>query len=533
MSAATGIRHLVPVGMRHDGPRIAPWVVLISALVATSVLAYNLLFTDAASIRNLTVSLSANPAFSLLFGPVEDLSTVDAFTTWRSLALGDFFAGMMAIFIVTRNSRAHEDSNQAELVASGVVGRSARLLAAVAMAAVAAVVLGVVSWVVNMLCGGEPIASLWLSATLTASALVFAGVAAITSQLASTAGAANSIAIVVLGAAYLLRGIADSTPGLEELIWWTPLGWAERIEPVGAQDWRPLVACVGLAVVLVAVAALLQSRRDYGAALIPQRAGRARGGLVASSWGLALRLNRASVIGWLIGFALIGTVLGNVAASIGDEFTKNPVLRQIITASGGASDDLIFAYMATLTHLLAIIASAFGVQVMMRMYSEESTGRTEAVLAGAITRQRHLAGHAAIAFLAPAVALALGTAALTVSARAAGSDVDAGELLVQGLLAVPAVWVIVALAVALVGARPAARLLAWIAVVAMFGLTILGPTFNLWEWVLAISPLWHIPDVSASDADWWQLLCLALVIVLFTAIGFIGYRRRDLRFGKP
>ncbi|MDO5677133.1 MAG: hypothetical protein Q4G35_06455 [Propionibacteriaceae bacterium] len=39
----------------------------------------------------------------------------------------------MSIFIVVRNSRAQEDSGQAELLASGVMGRHTRLLVAVAL----------------------------------------------------------------------------------------------------------------------------------------------------------------------------------------------------------------------------------------------------------------------------------------------------------------------------------------------------------------------------------------------------------------
>lgn len=45
-----------------------------------------------------------------------------------------------------------------------------------------------------------------------------------------------------------------------------------------------------------------------------------------------------------------------------------------------------------------------------------------------------------------------------------------------------------AVSVAVVGARPHVRIAAWAGVVASFALTILGPTFKLWDWILAISP---------------------------------------------
>ncbi|MGB7820509.1 MAG: hypothetical protein WBL35_17455 [Ornithinibacter sp.] len=36
------------------------------------------------------------------------------------------------------------------------------------------------------------------------------------------------------------------------------------------------------------------------------------------------------------------------------------------------------------------------------------------------------------------------------------------------------------------------------------------------------------PDVTFSDADWTGLLWVSLVTLAFLAIGFAGFRRRDL-----
>jgi Putative exporter of polyketide antibiotics len=52
--------------------------------------------------------------------------------------------------------------------------------------------------------------------------------------------------------------------------------------------------------------------------------------------------------------------------------------------------------------------------------------------------------------------------------------------------------------------------------------------FNLDEWVLDISPLWHVPNIQAADPAWGGLAGLALVAAAFTAVGFLGYRRRDI-----
>ena len=113
---------------------------------------------------------------------------------------------------------------------------------------------------------------------------------------------------------------------------------------------------------------------------------------------------------------------------------------------------------------------------------------------------------------------------------AAGGDTGLtfGRTLLQAVAAVPAVWTAIALSVAVVGARPVVKLASWAGVVLSFGLTILGPTFGLGDWVLGISPFWHVPNVSATIVDWSGLGWITLVTVLLLAVGINGFRRRDL-----
>jgi ABC-2 type transport system permease protein len=121
-------------------------------------------------------------------------------------------------------------------------------------------------------------------------------------------------------------------------------------------------------------------------------------------------------------------------------------------------------------------------------------------------------------------------AGLVVSALAAGADIGvtfAGTAL-QAVSTVPAVWTITAVSVAVIGGRPHVSIAAWAGVLASFVLTLLGPTFKLWDWALAISPFWHVPNVTEPDADWWGLVWITIVTALFVAIGFIGFRRRDV-----
>ncbi|MGV1004962.1 MAG: hypothetical protein ACOYEV_09405 [Candidatus Nanopelagicales bacterium] len=68
---------------------------------------------------------------------------------------------------------------------------------------------------------------------------------------------------------------------------------------------------------------------------------------------------------------------------------------------------------------------------------------------------------------------------------------------------------------AVIGARPKVSLTAWAGVLASFGLTLLGPTFGLSDWVLAISPFWHVPVTGCATPDYSGLGWISLFTVAF------------------
>lgn len=527
-SGLTGTGPLLKVALRQDIRNIAPWVVLISALSASSILAYTWIFPDASDRAALATTLGANPALALVFGPARDLTTADGFNAWRAGQLGALFAGLMAILIVVRNSRADEDSGQAELIASGVLARRSRLAVAVLIASIASVALGVVCFLLTIACGGGIISTLILASTFTAAGLMFTGIAAIAAQLGSDARTASSLAIATLGAFYVLRGYIDSSGASDAVTWLTPLGWLEETRPGTDNDPWPLLLALALAVVLVLAGFVLQGRRDFGQGLIAPRPGPAEAGIVGNVWGLAYKMNRGALISWLIAFAGLGLIFGNLATSIGDIIADNPAMAGILASGAATASDLTFAFLVTILQIIAVIAAVMGVQVILRVYAEEIDYRVEPLLAGSLRRPTYLASNVLVAMLGTAAALLVAGVCLGLVASAKDDSISFGNVVEQSLVTIPAVWVLVGLAIAAVGAAPSRRLIAWLGVVATFGLTILGPTFKLPDWALDISPLRHVPNVTAASPDWTGLVWLTAVVVLFLAVGFAGFRRRDV-----
>jgi ABC-2 type transport system permease protein len=530
-TGTVGATTLARVELKQDRLSILPWIAISVLLAVTSFIAYAIVFDDPAAAQSLQQLITTNPAFSLIFGKADDLSTADGFNVWRSLQLTCMFAGLMTIFIVTRNTRGNEDSGQAELIASGVVGRHARLLSAMAVAVVASTMLGVVTFIAMIVSGGDPTTSAVMCVCFAAAGIMFGALGALASQLGSFAQTANGIAVTTLGVFYLVRGVADAAPDASWALWLTPLGWVEMVAPGTDNNVLPLLGVLGLAAVLLIAAVAIESRRDFGQGVLAPKAGPARGGAVASVWGLALRLHRGAIIGWIIAFVVLGGVLGAVGSSILDVFLESPDIASVIgAADAGSPEQIVLAFLISFLSILAILGGAAGVQVMLRALTEESEYRTEPLLAGALTRTRLYASHAGIAFIGSTVALVLGGTLLGVTSAGSDAPIEVSDVVKQTFVTLPALWILVAIAVVVVGVHPRIKIAAYIGVLATFGLTIIGPTLNLWDWVLAISPLYHVPNVLAEDANYWPVLWLTLIAGALTAAGFAGYRSRDVAF---
>lgn len=526
-SATTGAPLLLRTSLKHDGRLMAPWVLLVTVLSVSSVIAYPLVFPDQADRMGLQQAVEANPAIGLIFGPPTDLLTTDGFNAWRTLALGGFLAAMGAIFTVTRATRVQEDSGQAELLASGVLGRSSRLLTGVAMALIAGVVTGVVAASLTVLFGGTAEASWLLAGTWTVTGWVFAGIAAVAAQIGADARTSTALSISTLGTLFILRGFAYSVEAPEWTIWINPLGWMQETQPAADNLWWPLALGVALTVVLLAVAFKLEGSRDFGQGLIKPGPGPDRG-RARSPWGLAWRLSKGSAMTWTIAFVMLGFVFGYFATSIVDLIDPDSPMAAALAGGSGSADVLVASFLVMILSMIGIFAAIPSVQVMLRVRSEEMEDRVEPVMAGAVARPRYYGANVLLAFALPVLYMAVAGVIVAFLASRSDLGVEFGEVGFQAMTIVPAIWTLIAVSIFVVGARPKVAVAAWAGVVVTFVLTLLGPSFGLDDWVLGISPVWHVPDILLPDPDWTGLMWVSLFTLGFTAIGFAGFRRRDL-----
>jgi ABC-2 type transport system permease protein len=526
--AGTGA--LVRFNLRRDRIRLPVWLAALAAVQLSAPATYVEQFPTAEDRQSNASVMGDNPAAKAFTGPGHGLDdyTYGAMMGNEYLGFMLIFVALMSVLIVVRHTRTEEETGRAELIRSGPVGRYAHLTAALVVAVIANVVLGLLI-AVGM--GGQGVESIdWpgslvYGAAFTVTGLLFAGVAAITVQITEFGRAAAGMAGAVIAITYGIRAIGDVADS--GLSWLSPFGWAQAAAPYVDNNWWPLGLSLAGIAVLVPVGFVLSGRRDLGAGLRAERRGPATASpALGSALGLAWRLQRASVIWWAVAMLVGGLTYGGAIDAVA-EYEDNEFFQDMMSNVGGAS--LTDAFLSISIAVLAIVCAVFGILSVLRPRREETAGRAEPVLATGVSRIRWLASHAIIAMAGSVVLLVV--TALGFGASAAATTGEAGyfgDVLGATLAYVPAVWLVASLGVAGFGALPRVTGLAWALLVYAGFVAYFGGLLDLPGWAHNLSPFEHVPRLPVDDFTVVPLLILTAVAAGLAAIGLIGFRRRDI-----
>ncbi|MFF4946660.1 ABC transporter permease [Streptomyces rubiginosohelvolus] len=529
-AAFTGTGTLLRFNLRRDRVRMSVWLLALTLGTLATAAEYKTLYATPEE-RAAAVSSMDSPAALAMTGPRPYLSdyTAGAMLGHQMLGFMAVLVGLMSVLTVIRHTRDEEETGRAELVRSTVVGHHAHLAAALAVALVAnlglalLLALGLTATGVD---GVGPGGALLYGLAHTAIGLVFAGVAAITAQLTAHTRGASGLALATIGVAYVLRASGDV--GNDALSWLSPIGWIQRTYVFVDDRWWPLALCLLLAAATAAYGFVLSTRRDVGAGLRPARLGRRTASdALTRPFGFALRLHRATLLGFAAGLCLMGVMYGSILGEAADMVESVEQLQEALKDIGGATVAESFASMVMV--VVAVVAAVYVVMAALRPRAEENAGRAEPLLATGLSRDRWLGSHVAVALTGGTALLVLAGLCFGVSGAASAGD---GSLVLELTLAAaayaPALWVTVGVAVLLFGWFPRAGAVAWIVPVYAFLVGYLGPILQLPDGLTNLSPFGHVPQLPAAGMTWTPLLALTAVAAGLIALGLAGFRRRDL-----
>ena len=406
-----------------------------------------------------------------------------------------------------------------------MVGRQATLVAAVVWVAIVDVVVSIGLAVSLLAFGLSLTGTLAYSVAASAVGMVFIGVAAISAQVASSARAANAATGVVLGVCFLLRAVGDLGTGW--VTWWSPLGWAQSIRAFADERWWVLIPMMFAAGGLTYGAVVLSAGRDLGAGFFQQRPGPAEASRrLSTPLALAVRLQRTSLIAWTIGLALLGFFFG-IVADQAEQMLESEAIAEFFEQVGVGTPTELF--LATTVLMLALTASGYTVSTVLRLRTEEISVRAEPVLATPVSRRTWMMSYLTVSIVGTIVVLVVSGLAVGLGSAAQLGEVDQVLPVLGAVLAmVPALLVLAAATVALVGWRPKWAPLAWAGVVVSAVSGLLAETLKLPQWARNLSPFEHVPAMPAADFEFVPVVLLVLVSAGLTLVGLIGMYRRDI-----
>ena len=509
-SPFTGLAALIRFALRRDRTRLLVWISMLTLMMVYAPNAIKLAYPGEAQ-RQARVNLLKTPAGIMLGGPMfggheTDLGVMMANELMLTLIVA---TSILAILTVIRHTRAEEENGSAELVLSSVVGRHARTAAAVIVMVAVNVVLAITMTAGMAASGFALVDTAAMCVGITAVAMVFGALAAVTAQLWRQARTATGAAMAALAAAVLVRGAGDVIDNSGSVLsWFSPIAWAQQMRAFVALRWWPLALLLALAAALIGAAAVLASSGEHPGA-------RPVGGV----FGLQLVTHRGLTIGWAIALLVAGAAFGSMTRSLLDAARGNELIARVLSAQG---TDGVYT---TMTQFLAAATTAYVVTVIVGISRDEESGRGEAVLAGSVSRW---------AWLVSAVGAALVGAVVLLGCAGLGNGLGAGLTLNEphtilrltgaALAFLPAMAVVAAVAALGVAVRRPG--LGWLAVTFVIGALYLGALLRLPRWLIDASPVSRTTAPSSISVA--ALAVMTLIAVGITMIAGWLYRRRDV-----
>ena len=526
MTGLTGTVTLTRFIVRRDRVRIVVWVAAIVVLVALMVAGVKGLLPTQADLDQAAAASNGNAAVIAFNGPAQGLNTVGGEVAFQAGAMGLVVVALMSVMMIGSLTRGEEESGRLEMLRSLPVGSHAPTAAAALTVAAMNVAVGVLVTLALLAQHLPLVGSVTFGVSFTLTGLVFAGVALVAAQVSENTRVVHGIAGAVLGASFVLRAVGDIGDGT--LSWFSPIGWAQKTRPFAGERWWPFLPMLAVAGCLVVATGALSARRDVGAGLVQPRPGRPSASRsLGHPLGLALRLQRGSLIGWSIGLLFAGVAYGSIANSVDDFVRDNKALADMLAPAGGGS--LTDSYLATSFGILALVGTGFAVQSTLRLRTEETSLRAEPLLATPLSCRRWAMSHLTVAFSGSVIVLVVAGLAVAASYGVGGGDLFLLPGLVGAAVAyAPALWLLVGLTVTLIGLAPRAATTAWAVLAVCLVIGLLGKVLKLPGWLMTISPFQHVPGLPAADLSVLPLVMITAIAAVLTWAGLSGLRRRDI-----
>ena len=314
-------------------------------------------------------------------------------------------------------------------------------------------------------------------------------------------------------------------------LYYTPMGWLEKLQPLSQTNAMWLVPLLGLTAVMFGVTLYLAGKRDLGESIIADKpTKKAHTKLLNSAFFASVKLSRTNSIGWLLGIfftaALYGSVTNSVANALNQTKGAKHVLTKIVHQSE-ISVAIVFVGIVFLIQMLIIMM--YAASSMSATRREEAEGYADNILVQPISRSRWLIGRLTLSLAVIAMAGIVTLLGVYVGIGSHNYGLSFHTMLLAAINMLVPVFLVVGFAAFTFGVRP--RLTSFVAyglVAWSFLVDILGSGINLSHWILDTSILNQMKLAPAASPNWSANLNMAIIAIVLIVIGFVAFNYRDL-----
>jgi ABC-2 type transport system permease protein len=522
-----GTGKLLQFYLRHGWIVRAFWLLSPALLVMSAVVSYNPMFATQQELNAFVDESILNPTVAAIHGFILS-SDIPGLVAWNVKTVSLIMIGIFNILAVTKIIRGEEESNRADILMSGMVGRQATFAASAIVCLATNVLMGLLNFVTMLAYGLPAMGSLSLSLLFIVGGCLFAAIGTITSQIYIAKRTASSTAIGALGVFYIIAFLSNLGADNSPIGLFTPFRWFFLIRPFDGNHMGYLLIGALATILFVAIALLLANKRDVGEGMIHPKAGR-KDALpwFKNEWALGWRQYRISLLTWAIILGAFSLGIGIANTLVSDMLQEQATLASWMEMFGEPDK----AFLSLMAFVFTLFVAAYGVLTAGRMHSEEVDGGAELLLCTPMKRIGWMASHALFTIINPIILLAVIGCAITLGSVVSNGSVNFLSTLTTVFYSLPAVLTMSGIVIILFGLLPKKSVaLSWSLFSVFVAIQLLWEMGLVPDILAFLTPFGHVYPTNPQTIQ--TFLILSVVAIAFYAIGFLGFKNRDLQMYK-
>lgn len=522
-------KELIKFILKIEKIRIPIYILsIVGFLVALLPIFDNILKTS--NDMNVLIETMRNPAMVSLVGPVY---VTDAYTTGSMYAnyMTIFTAIMFAIWnilFVNNHTRKQEESDKLEMLRSLPIGKLSNIASTLVVAFFvnAIICLLLIAGFYAFAPSGMQIKSIInFSVSTTLVGFLFAVLTGLFAQISSSS-TTNNLSFMSLLVFYFIRAIGDVTNESFSLI--SPLGILSRTKSFIDDYYWPIAILAIVVVSLILLTYSLAKNRDLNSGIINERKGKSKlNPLVNSIGSFTLKILMPQIIIWSIVIFSFSAMYGSVLGDLEGYINSSDMIKQMLKFMPNFS--LTEQFVSLLMVIMSMISTIPVLIFTNKIISDEKNALSEEILTKPVSKYKYFASYIIISVIMAFILQILTSLGFWYIGKMFLDEIpNLQTFIISSLNYIPAILVNLGLAILLIGIFPKHHWLSYLYLGYSFFTVYFGRLMDIPEFVEKTSPFGIIPTYPLEDLNYGISAILMGIFVLFTFIGMVSYRKRDL-----